>query len=98
MKKLITLPFKLLILPVIIILGLAILFARVAAELTSIVFGAMILIGFILTVYCAIDHGVAGFLIMGGATFLCVLIPTLAYTAIDFAESVNARFVGFLLS
>ena len=98
MKTLITLPLKLILLPVIIILGLAVIMAKIATELSYWFFGPMTFLGVGLTIYAAIEHGFIGFVIMAVMTALCILIPAFALLTIETVESLNLRLVGFLRS
>ena len=98
MKTLITLPLKLLLLPIIIILGSAVILAKIATELSYWFFGPMTFLGVGLTIYAAIEHGFIGFVIMGVMTALCILIPALALLTIEMVESFNLRLVGLLRS
>ena len=97
MKTLIKLPFKLMILPVILVLGLAIILAKIVTELSLWFFGPAMFLGAGLTIYCAFDYGLTGVILMGTITCLCVIIPLAAYLLIDAVEALNGRFIRFLL-
>lgn len=89
---------KIMLLPVIVMIGIVTLLAKVFANLSAFVISPIIFLCTGFSIYCAVQFGFLGFLIAASVAVLGFLALFVAFLAIDMAESINARLIGFLFS
>ena len=98
MKTLIKLPFKIILLPVIFVIGLVSLLAKIVVNTSMFIISPVICLCALFSIYCAVQFGFLGFLIdisVAGISFFVLLA---AFLAIDLVDGVNSRLIGFLFS
>lgn len=98
MKTLIKLPFKIILLPVIFVIGLVSLLAKIVVNTSMFIISPVIFLSAGFSIYCAVQFGFLGFLIAASVAVLGFLALFVAFIAIDMAEGINARLIGFLRS
>ena len=89
---------KIVLLPVIVMIGIVTLLAKVFTNLSALVISPIIFLCAGFSIYCAIQYGLLGFLIAASVAVLGFLALLVAFLAIEIAEGFNARLIGFLRS
>ena len=98
MKTLIKLPFKIILLPVIFVIGLITLLARIVVNTSMFIISPVIVLCALFSIYCAVQFGFLGFLLAISVSAIGVLVLFVAFLAIEFVEGVNLRLIGFIRS
>lgn len=89
---------KIMLLPVIVVIGIVTLLAKVFTNLSALVISPIIFLCAGFSIYCAVQFGFLGFLIAASVAVLGFLALFVAFLAIDMVEGINARLIGFLFS
>ena len=98
MKKLIMLPVKIILLPVVFVIGMFTLLAKVMTHASMFVISPVIFLCAGFSIYCAFEYGLLGFLIAISVSVAGFLILLAAFLLIEIVEGINSRLIGFLRS
>ena len=89
---------KIVLLPVIVMIGIVALLAKFFTILSALVISPIIFLCAGFSIYCAVQFGFLGFLIAASVAVLGFLALLVAFLAIEIAEGFNARLIGFFRS